>query len=188
MPRDTNHFEDHRRVGKALLQASDSDERLEGLPRLLRYAMMVSDSADHIERRLVAEIDEPSPMGGIGSDYFSLRHLLSSASALRRQDNNCWGNAREFLCPTKIIYADPRFGAGLLEGHEARLRRRIRKPKSSATLAPGIDRTQHARLSNASSRMLRISFQHCLGAETRDQASLSSIIRGRLMVGVAPIP
>jgi hypothetical protein len=73
-------------------------------------------------------------MGGIGSDHFGFRHLLSHASALQRQDGRCWGNGngaasvlaaisteRKFLCPVKIIQADPRFGAALLEGHEARL-------------------------------------------------------------------
>ena len=37
------------------------DERLKGLPRLLRYAMLVSDNARHIEQRLIAEIDELCP-------------------------------------------------------------------------------------------------------------------------------
>jgi pimeloyl-ACP methyl ester carboxylesterase len=78
----------------------------------------------------------PSPMGGIASDHFGSRHLLSTASTLHRQDGNCWGNflsfgealatiatEREFLCPARIIHDDPRFGAALLEGHEARLRK-----------------------------------------------------------------
>jgi len=41
--------------------AADWDERLKGLPRLLRYAMLVSDNASHIEQRLIAEIDELCP-------------------------------------------------------------------------------------------------------------------------------
>src|SRR5207237_4411271 len=70
----------------------------------------------------------------LGSDHFGSRHLLSHASALQRQDGRCWGNGnvatsvlaaisteRKFSCPIKIIQADPRFGAALLEGHEARL-------------------------------------------------------------------
>jgi pimeloyl-ACP methyl ester carboxylesterase len=78
--------------------------------------------------------NSPTPMGGIGSDHFGARHLLSHASALQRQDGRCWGDGnvatsvlaaistdREFLCPVKIIQADPRLGAALLEGHEARL-------------------------------------------------------------------
>jgi len=45
----------------AAADSSDWDERLKGLPRLLRYAMLVSDSADHVEQRLMAEIDELCP-------------------------------------------------------------------------------------------------------------------------------
>lgn len=73
----------------------------------------------------------PSPMGGISSDHYASKHLLSFASALQRQDGRCWGNVteivaaiateREFHCPAKIIQADPRCGAALLDGHEARL-------------------------------------------------------------------
>jgi pimeloyl-ACP methyl ester carboxylesterase len=76
----------------------------------------------------------PSPMGGIGSDHIGPRHLLSHASALQRQDGRCWGNGeptnsllaaisteQKFLCPAKVLQADPRFGAALLQGHEARL-------------------------------------------------------------------
>lgn len=78
----------------------------------------------------------PSPMGGIASDHFSPRHLWSNASSLQRQDIRCWGNVngavggsalsvieagQPFTCPSKIIHADPRFGAALLAGHGARL-------------------------------------------------------------------
>jgi len=73
----------------------------------------------------------PSPMGGTGSDHIGPRHLLSHASALQRQDGRCWENVpamlaaiptgRAFRCPVKIIQADPRLGAALLEGHEIRL-------------------------------------------------------------------
>lgn len=74
----------------------------------------------------------PSAMGGIVSDHIGRRHLLSHASALQRQDARSWGDldgkilaaiatGREFRRPTRIIQADPRFGAALLDGHEARL-------------------------------------------------------------------
>ena len=45
----------------AAADSSDWDERLKGLPRLLRYAILVSDNANHIEQRLIAEIDELWP-------------------------------------------------------------------------------------------------------------------------------
>lgn len=45
----------------AAADSADWDERLKGLPRLLRYAMLVSDNANHIEQRLIAEIDQLCP-------------------------------------------------------------------------------------------------------------------------------
>lgn len=46
----------------AAADSSDWDERLKGLPRLLRYAMLVTDSAEHVEQRLIAEIEELCPL------------------------------------------------------------------------------------------------------------------------------
>ena len=45
----------------AAADSADWDERLKGLPRLLRYAMLIIDKASHIEQRLIAEIDELCP-------------------------------------------------------------------------------------------------------------------------------
>jgi ATP-dependent Lon protease len=45
----------------AAADSADWDEGLKGLPRLLRFAMLVSHEAHHIEQRLVAEIDEFCP-------------------------------------------------------------------------------------------------------------------------------
>lgn len=45
----------------AAADSADSDERLKGLPRLLRYAKLIIDEADHIEERLIAEVDELCP-------------------------------------------------------------------------------------------------------------------------------
>jgi hypothetical protein len=45
----------------AAADSSDWDERLKGVSRILRYAMLVSGSASHVEPRLVAEIDEVCP-------------------------------------------------------------------------------------------------------------------------------
>ncbi len=81
--------------------------------------------------------NSPTPMGGVGSDHYSSRHLLSHASALQRQDVTCWegilGQAAErtlsaiptraaFRTPALLIQADPKLGAAFLEGHEARLK------------------------------------------------------------------
>lgn len=48
-------------AGAAADSADDADERRKGLPRILRYAMLVEDRADAIEPRLAAEIEELCP-------------------------------------------------------------------------------------------------------------------------------
>jgi ATP-dependent Lon protease len=45
----------------AAADSADWDERLKGVSRILRYAMLVSDRAGHVEQRLIAEIDEACP-------------------------------------------------------------------------------------------------------------------------------
>jgi ATP-dependent Lon protease len=45
----------------AAADSSDWDERLKDLPRLLRYSMLITDRAGHVEQRLIAEIDELCP-------------------------------------------------------------------------------------------------------------------------------
>jgi hypothetical protein len=48
-------------TGAAADSADDADERFKGLPRILRYAMLVEDRAQSIELRLAAEIEELCP-------------------------------------------------------------------------------------------------------------------------------
>lgn len=49
-------------TGAAADSAADADDRLKGLPRILRYAMLVNDRTDgSIAQRLIAEIDELCP-------------------------------------------------------------------------------------------------------------------------------
>ena len=48
-------------VTGAAADSADWDERHKGLPRLLRYAMLVNDNANHVEQRLIAEINELCP-------------------------------------------------------------------------------------------------------------------------------
>jgi hypothetical protein len=45
----------------AAADSADWDERLKGLPRLLRFAMLISHKARHIKQRLIAEINELCP-------------------------------------------------------------------------------------------------------------------------------
>jgi hypothetical protein len=48
-------------AGAAADSADDADERLKGLPRILRYVLLVNDRAESIELRLAAEIEELCP-------------------------------------------------------------------------------------------------------------------------------
>ena len=57
----------------AAADSSDWDERLKDLPRLLRYSMLITDGAGHVEQRLIAEINELCPQ---------LPHNAAWASAL----------------------------------------------------------------------------------------------------------
>ncbi len=45
----------------AAANSADCDERLKGLPRLLRYAMLSTDGSQHVAERLIAEIHELCP-------------------------------------------------------------------------------------------------------------------------------
>lgn len=45
----------------AAADSADPNERLKGLPRLLRYAMLLVDRASYTQERLIAEIDELCP-------------------------------------------------------------------------------------------------------------------------------
>jgi hypothetical protein len=45
----------------AAADSSEADDRLKHLPRVLRYAMLVSTAAKHIDQRLAAEITELCP-------------------------------------------------------------------------------------------------------------------------------
>ena len=48
-------------AGAAADSADDADERLSGLPRILRYLLLVNDRAETIELRLAAEINQLCP-------------------------------------------------------------------------------------------------------------------------------
>jgi ATP-dependent Lon protease len=71
--------------------AADSAEwhdRLKGLPRLLRYAMLITDAAGHIEERLIAEINELCPQLPQNVAWATVQRLdtgLALASELDRR-------------------------------------------------------------------------------------------------------
>jgi len=53
--------EDDAATTGAAADSSDLDERLKALPRLLRYAMLATEGAAHIQERLIAEVSELCP-------------------------------------------------------------------------------------------------------------------------------
>jgi ATP-dependent Lon protease len=72
----------------AAADSSDSDDWLKGLPRLLRYAMRVSHNANHIEQRLVAEIEELCPSLSLNAAWAAVLDVdtgLALASELDRR-------------------------------------------------------------------------------------------------------
>lgn len=57
----------------AAADSSEPDERFKNLPRLLRYAMLVSTDADHVDQRLAAEIDQLCPDVGLNTGWLVSR-------------------------------------------------------------------------------------------------------------------
>jgi len=103
--------------------------------------------------------NSPTPMGGIGSDHYGPRHLLSHASALQRLDVRCWASfagqacaqtlsaiptALAFKSPALLIQADPRLGPAFLDGHEIRLKKT--NPEMETVRYDGSGHTPHRSL------------------------------------------
>lgn len=57
----------------AAADSSEADERFKNLPRLLRYAMLVSTAAHHVDQRLAAEIDQLCPDLGLNTGWLVSR-------------------------------------------------------------------------------------------------------------------
>lgn len=75
-------------VTGAAADSADWDERINGLPRLLRYAMLINDNADHVEQRLMAEIDVLCPNLPLNAAWASARDVdagLALAADLDRR-------------------------------------------------------------------------------------------------------
>ncbi|WP_445219750.1 hypothetical protein ACKWRH_06225 [Bradyrhizobium sp. Pa8] len=71
----------------AASDSADWDDRLKGLPRLLRYALLAVDGADHVEERLIAEINELCP-GLPHNVAWATSRSLEAAFALAAELNN----------------------------------------------------------------------------------------------------
>jgi ATP-dependent Lon protease len=72
----------------AAADSADRHDRLKGLPRLLRYAMLIIDRAGHIEERLIAEINELCPQLPHNAAWAALQRLdtgLALAAELDRR-------------------------------------------------------------------------------------------------------
>jgi len=72
----------------AAADSADCDERLKGLPRILRYAMLIVDGSRHVEERLIAEIHELCPQLPHNAAWASRRGLeaaLALAAELDRR-------------------------------------------------------------------------------------------------------
>jgi ATP-dependent Lon protease len=79
----------------AAADSADWDNRLKGLPRLLRYAMLVTGNADVVEQRLIAEIEELCPKLAESAAWAATRRLdtgLALAAELDRHAviRNSW--------------------------------------------------------------------------------------------------
>jgi hypothetical protein len=71
----------------AAADSADANDRLKGLPRLLRYAMLISNNANVIKQRLIAEIDELCPQLAKNGAWAATRRLgtgLALAAELDR--------------------------------------------------------------------------------------------------------
>jgi ATP-dependent Lon protease len=72
----------------AAADSADWHDRLKGLPRLLRYAMLIMNRAAHIEERLIAEINELCPQLPQNAAWAALQRLdtgLALAAELDRR-------------------------------------------------------------------------------------------------------
>lgn len=88
----------------AAADSVDCDERLKGLPRLLRFAMLISHKARHIKQRLIAEINllcPDLPLNAawaaaldVGTGLALAAELDRRAVTLRRWDPPSWRRCR----------------------------------------------------------------------------------------------
>jgi len=80
-----------------------------------------------------AVANTPHPLGGVFADHMAFRQILSHASALQRQDLDCWrvppqqtfsllDTTRPFRRPTRLIRCDSTLGAAFLDDHVDRIR------------------------------------------------------------------
>jgi ATPase family protein associated with various cellular activities (AAA) len=70
----------------AAADSADWDERLKGLPRLLRFAMLISHKARHIKPRLIAEISELCPALAVNAAWAATADVATGLALAKELD------------------------------------------------------------------------------------------------------
>src|ERR1700716_2561112 len=70
----------------AAADSADWDERLKGLPRLLRFAMLISHKAHHIKPRLIAEISELCPALAVNAAWAATADVATGLALAKELD------------------------------------------------------------------------------------------------------
>jgi ATP-dependent Lon protease len=71
----------------AAADSADWDERLKGLPRLLRFAMLISHKAHHIKPRLIAEISELCPALAVNGAWAATADVAAGLALAKELDH-----------------------------------------------------------------------------------------------------
>ncbi|MEH2506381.1 ATP-dependent Lon protease [Bradyrhizobium sp. AZCC 1578] len=105
----------------AAADSADWDERLKGLPRLLRYAMLVIDNAGHVEPRLIAEINELCPNLPLNAEWAAAltvdAGLALAAELDRRAATENDPNLRSVADCVRLLSLPMPRGASFFEEH-----------------------------------------------------------------------
>ena len=105
----------------AAADSSDCDERLKGLPRLLRFVLMVGDNARHIEARLVAEIDELCPDLSLNAAWAEVPNVTTGLALAAELDHRAVAeddpNLRSFADCVRLLCLPTPHNATYFEPH-----------------------------------------------------------------------
>ncbi len=113
----------------AVFAKSGNDKRFDAVQKML---IAMREKGAGLGEYLTAAGEAPAPQGGVQADHASLRHILSAASAMMRQDPESWTPAKSTAAlegfkgdaplkvPAMLVRADPKLGAGFAPEHEAR--------------------------------------------------------------------
>jgi hypothetical protein len=106
----------------AAADSADCDERHDGLPRLLRYAMLVNDNANHVEQRLMAEIDQLCPNLPLNADWATALNVDAGLALAAELDHRAVADSDPKLrgvadCVRLLCLPAPR-GRAFFEDHQ----------------------------------------------------------------------